>query len=328
MISLRIVLHYSAVLLVFVAMTTGKKVLFTRLGKGKTTLQLPYKTSYVDEKQKCLGLCMYDDGSCRTFDYDDGRSFGQKFRCRFYRHVELFPSNFVAAENVELFSLNVVMKDCLDWYEMAGKTTSGIYNIHVNKKTLQVYCNMEVDGGGWVVFQRRFDGNLDFYRNWADYKNGFGNKSGEHWLGNEYIHLLTNTGQPHDILITGVSYSGEIQMSKYGDFYLENEANNYVIQYTSDRMNVPGYSMDFFGTPGGYGYSLGMAFSTYDRDNDKVSHSCTLENQVSGWWYKGCYYSNLNGNYGTNDVKGVIWFPWMGYSQSVKESSMMFRRRK
>ncbi|MCG8626340.1 MAG: hypothetical protein MJE68_30620 [Proteobacteria bacterium] len=56
---------------------------------------------------------------------------------------------------------------------------------------LQVYCDMETGGGGWVVFQRRMNGVVDFYRPWADYLKGFGDLNGEFWLGLASIHRLT-----------------------------------------------------------------------------------------------------------------------------------------
>jgi hypothetical protein len=47
---------------------------------------------------------------------------------------------------------------------------------HFSMSKLAVYCDMETDGGGWIVIQRRNAsmGWVNFTRNWADYEAGFG----------------------------------------------------------------------------------------------------------------------------------------------------------
>jgi len=45
----------------------------------------------------------------------------------------------------------------------------------------------------WTILMHRYDGSLNFNRNWTEYKNGFGDIGrGEFWIGNEKMHRMTN----------------------------------------------------------------------------------------------------------------------------------------
>ncbi|XP_053552090.1 ficolin-1-B-like isoform X2 [Bombina bombina] len=85
-------------------------------------------------------------------------------------------------------------KNCKELLNL-GSSQNGWYTIYSPLGTqMTVFCDMETDGGGWIVFQRRMDGSVDFYRDWHYYKRGFGNQWSEFWLGNDNIHLLTSNG--------------------------------------------------------------------------------------------------------------------------------------
>ena len=68
---------------------------------------------------------------------------------------------------------------CKGIQECNSTAPSGTYWLITRAGPLQVFCDMETDGGGWTVLMKRQDGSVNFYLNWADYKSGFGNLEGE-----------------------------------------------------------------------------------------------------------------------------------------------------
>ncbi|XP_053551934.1 ficolin-1-B [Bombina bombina] len=64
-------------------------------------------------------------------------------------------------------------RDCKELKEQ-GSVLSDWYTIYPDgKEPLKVMCDMHTDGGGWIVFQRRQDGSVYFFRDWKSYKMGF-----------------------------------------------------------------------------------------------------------------------------------------------------------
>ena len=78
------------------------------------------------------------------------------------------------------------------------------------------------------VIQRRFDGSEDFYRNWADYKRGFGDPSGEFWFGNENLHQLTKDGN-YKLKIELIDRDGTVAVVEYGTFIIGDEISKYTL---------------------------------------------------------------------------------------------------
>ncbi|XP_049548207.1 angiopoietin-related protein 1-like [Anopheles darlingi] len=103
--------------------------------------------------------------------------------------------------------------------KQAPGNASGVYLIRVNNDSLpfEVYCEMEKFGGGWIVIQHRFDGSVDFYRDWEHYRNGFGELNAEFWLGLEHIHQITKA-RAHEMLIEMKDFSDNYGIARYNAF--------------------------------------------------------------------------------------------------------------
>uniref|UniRef100_A0A8D0C4U5 Fibrinogen C-terminal domain-containing protein n=1 Tax=Salvator merianae TaxID=96440 RepID=A0A8D0C4U5_SALMN len=210
------------------------------------------------------------------------------------------------------------VKNCEDLLN-CGETLSGWYTIYPGTgKAMTVFCDMETDGGGWLVFQRRQDGSVDFYRDWESYKKGFGNQASEFWLGNDKIHLLTNS-EAQQLRIDVKDFTDAGTYATYSTFKILSEAENYTLKLGSYLEGTMGDSLL---------RHRNAAFSTRDRDSDTHSRNCA-EMYKGGWWYTDCHYSNLNGLYlkgeHTSYANGINWSSGKGYHYSYKYVAMKIR---
>ncbi|XP_040398617.1 tenascin-X isoform X43 [Cygnus olor] len=181
------------------------------------------------------------------------------------------------------------------------------------QRPLRVFCDMETDGGGWLVFQRRMNGATDFWRGWEEYAHGFGNVSQEFWLGNEALHALTAAG-PTELRVD-LRTPLDAAFAHYRDFAIAGPEEHY-------RLHLGAYS----GTAGdAMSYHAGSPFSTRDRDPRRRPRPCAVA-YTGAWWYRNCHYANLNGRYGTPyDHQGINWFPWKGFEFSIPFTEMKLR---
>ena len=75
------------------------------------------------------------------------------------------------------------------------------------------------------MVQKRLDGSVNFYRGWDDYKQGFGNLSGEFWLGLDKIHRLTR--KLSKLRVDLEDFSGNTAFAQYNLFEVGGEGNQY-----------------------------------------------------------------------------------------------------
>ena len=91
----------------------------------------------------------------------------------------------------------------------------------------KVFCD-QTAGGGWTVFQKRFDGTVDFFRTWDDYRQGFGNLNGEFWLGLDKIYRLTASSS-NKLRVDLEDVRGGRAFAEYQSFSVANEEEKYLL---------------------------------------------------------------------------------------------------
>ena len=184
-------------------------------------------------------------------------------------------------------------RDCLG-IALTGASKSGPYVI-IPEDTLgpiNVYCYFDIYDTVWTVFQRRFDGSVDFERGWKDYEDGFGTPDSEYWMGLKHIHRLVKDGK-WNLRVSVGTYAFFDFNVEYDSFYLTDSSLNYSLSVGSSsyRGNVKANLITNNNVP----------FSTYDRDNDDWEDGNCAAKSQSAWWYRGsggvCEQCLLNGIY-------------------------------
>ncbi|CAI9734328.1 Hypothetical predicted protein [Octopus vulgaris] len=184
-------------------------------------------------------------------------------------------------------------RDCHEMYERSGRKLKGVFFVTIRPKNapykFKVQCRIFNDSG-WVVFQKRQDGSVDFFKRWNEYKKGFGNLDAEFWIGNDNLHYLTNQGDTK-LRIQMTDWEDKSYYAEYDYFRVSNEKDLY-------RLTVRGYH----GTAGDSLTSYwekhdGMPFSTVDQDNDGRYYDNCADYYHGAWWFNNCFDSHLNGRY-------------------------------
>ncbi|XP_029810419.1 angiopoietin-related protein 5-like isoform X2 [Suricata suricatta] len=210
-------------------------------------------------------------------------------------------------------------RDCSQiWTETSG-APSGVYAIQPEGAgaPFQALCDMREDGG-WTLIQSRDWGRrrrLDFERCWQEYKQGFGDLTGDHWLGLEHISDLTSQpGLRSELLVDLLGVDNRTLQAHYDDFHVAGED----LFYRLTLGLYSGNAGDAFRGSGGPDDQEGCGFSTLDRDHDRCSPctdgaepfaSCSHDRSGAGWWYSDCGQADLNGLWPESEraIPGMRW---------------------
>ncbi|XP_015905659.1 techylectin-like protein [Parasteatoda tepidariorum] len=239
--------------------------------------------------------------------------------------IDKAKENYISSQNSKFQALTSKPLDCEELLK-SGTNKSGVYviwpqNRIMDRKPLDVYCDMETDGGGWTVIQRRGNFSMPkdyFFREWLSYRTGFGDVEKEFWLGNDNIFALTNQ-RLYSVRFDMKDMAGESRYALYDRFWIDDEDHLYAL-HISEYSGNAGDSM--------VNVHNNMKFSTKDKDNDSHGDNCA-QMFKGGWWYGSCHESNLNGLNlrGKHDTHadGVNWKSFRGHNESLQNTEIKIR---
>ena len=222
-------------------------------------------------------------------------------------------------------------KDCYDLKcYMVSKAKDGHHTIYpgtTQPTSLQVSCDQETDGGGWIMYQRRVDGTVNFTKNWEEYKYMFGDhgdNTTELWLGNENVYqvLQSNGNTEWELRIEADAFDGTSCWLVASDFRMNNETLRYSMDWDNVSASKPGIMAD-------WNYHKLIPFTTLDN-NLRQYGKRRVDKCKGGWWYVNYITIFLNGEYSNQSVKtcmagmGITIYHFK-HDVALERSRMMFR---
>merc|ERR1712198_138674 len=157
--------------------------------------------------------------------------------------------------------------------------------------------------GDWIIVQHRGQhGNPaeTFAKSFAEYEEGF-TVGEESWLGLKQLAELTEEGE-WELKVEFTSWaSQETKTAIYSGFSV-GPPPRYQLKVGKARLGSR--MVDALR------YSSGAAFSAIDKDQDQWTGNCSKRFGSSGWWFKSCFWSNLNGMNAATGLRrgtGIQW---------------------
>jgi ficolin len=152
----------------------------------------------------------------------------------------------------------------------SGKYTLGHYGPF---SATYGYCDLETDGGGWLVIFRR-EGRLDFRRNLTEYEDGFGElePGNSFWYGLKSLNHITSR-DVWELRVDHIQDSERIH-ALYTNVSIGDTSEGYVLRlgpYIADKSSASDSLREF----------NGKMFFTKDQDSRK---NCARQSG-GGWWF-------------------------------------------
>ena len=172
--------------------------------------------------------------------------------------------------------------NCYEIHKKKPDLPDGIYGIYLydDKPAKVTHALCEMSKGGWTVIFNKVNANATFDKPWDDFRDGFGEIDGDHWLGLNQMSLLTQRTRM-ELRVEMSNGDQDRDVFEYEYFLVGSEADRFRLKISQLALSSPNTDL--------FAYHNNMYFTTRDKDNDNYSLNCASV-KSGGWWFNNCYY--------------------------------------